>query len=113
MNTVLTSAPAAQIKLHNSKPSFPGILRGEIFKITRQWTTWIMLVLLLGVIVLPYIVEPGDGRQGVSLCGFLLGCVGARSIALLLDNNRQIHAFVNRTTQVKVASLNRAHTYRG
>ena len=57
MNTVLTSAPSAHIKLHSSKPSFPGILRGEIFKITRQWTTWIMLVLLLGVIVLPYIVE--------------------------------------------------------
>ncbi len=54
MNTVL--APAAHIKLYSSKPSFPGILRGEIFKITRQWTTWIMLVLLLGVIGLPYIV---------------------------------------------------------
>jgi ABC-type transport system involved in multi-copper enzyme maturation permease subunit len=44
------------IKLHKSKPSFPGILRGEIFKITHQWTTWVMLVLLLGVIGLPFII---------------------------------------------------------
>lgn len=56
MNTVLTSTSATDIKLHSSKPSFAGILGGEIFKITRQWTTWIMLVLLLGIIVLPYIV---------------------------------------------------------
>lgn len=57
MNTVVTSAPAAQIKIHSSTPSFPGIVGGEFFKITRQWTTWIMLVLLLGAITLPYLVE--------------------------------------------------------
>jgi ABC-2 type transport system permease protein len=56
VNTVVTAAPAAQIKVHNSTPSFPGIVRGEIFKITRQWTTWILLVLLLGTIILPYII---------------------------------------------------------
>ncbi len=32
-------------------------MRGEFFKIRRQWTTWIMLVLLLGVTILPYIIE--------------------------------------------------------
>ena len=58
MSTVITSAPAEQItKLHNATPSFFGTVRGEFFKIRRQWTTWIMLVLLLGVIILPYIVE--------------------------------------------------------
>ncbi len=56
--TVTTPAPAEQIiKIHSAKPSFFGILRGEFFKIRHQWITWIMLVLLLGVIVLPYIVE--------------------------------------------------------
>jgi len=32
-------------------------VRGEFFKVFRQWTTWILLVLLLGVIILPYIIE--------------------------------------------------------
>jgi ABC-2 type transport system permease protein len=59
MSTVInTSAPAQHIiKIRNAKPSFFGTLRGEFFKISRQWTTWIMLVLLLGVIILPYILE--------------------------------------------------------
>jgi ABC-2 type transport system permease protein len=57
MSTVITAPPAEQKRLHTATPSFFGILRGELFKITRQWTTWIMSVLLLGVIVLPYIVE--------------------------------------------------------
>jgi ABC-2 type transport system permease protein len=32
------------------------MLRGELFKISRQWMTWVMLVLLAGVIALPYII---------------------------------------------------------
>ncbi len=56
--TVTTPAPAEQIiKIHSAKPSFFGILRGEFFKIRHQWITWILLVLLLGAMVLPYIVE--------------------------------------------------------
>jgi ABC-2 type transport system permease protein len=54
---VITPTPTEQIQLHSAKPSFFGTVRGEFFKIGRQWTTWIMLVLLLGVIVLPYIIE--------------------------------------------------------
>jgi ABC-2 type transport system permease protein len=54
---VITPTPTEQIQLHSAKPSFLGTVRGEFFKIARQWTTWIMLVLLLGVIVLPFIVE--------------------------------------------------------
>jgi ABC-2 type transport system permease protein len=56
VNTVVTTIPAAQIKIHSSTPSFPGIVRGEFFKISRQWTTWIMLLLLLGAIALPYLI---------------------------------------------------------
>src|SRR5438876_5118544 len=54
---VITPTPTEQIRLHSAKPSFFGTVRGEFFKIARQWTNWIMLVLLLGVIVLPYIIE--------------------------------------------------------
>jgi ABC-2 type transport system permease protein len=54
---VITPTPTEQIQLHSAKPSFFGTVRGEFFKIARQWTNWIMLVLLLGVIVLPFVVE--------------------------------------------------------
>jgi len=54
---VITPTPIEQIQLHNAKPSFFGMVRGEFFKIRRQWTNLIMLVLLLGVIVLPFIIE--------------------------------------------------------
>src|SRR6266699_7152669 len=59
MSTIATSSatPTQQIQLHNAKPSFFGMVRGEFFKIGRQWTNLIMLVLLLGVIVLPFIIE--------------------------------------------------------
>jgi ABC-2 type transport system permease protein len=54
---VITPTTTEQIQLHEAKPSFVGTVRGEFFKIARQWTNWIMLVLLLGVIVLPFIIE--------------------------------------------------------
>ncbi len=60
MSTVMTTTPTASkehLHLHDSTPSFFGLVRGEFFKILRQWTTWILLVLLLGVIILPYIIE--------------------------------------------------------
>lgn len=44
------------VTLHNATPSFFGIVRGELFKISRQWTTWIMLVLLVGAIALPFLL---------------------------------------------------------
>jgi ABC-type transport system involved in multi-copper enzyme maturation permease subunit len=34
-----------------------GIVRGELFKVSRQFSTWILAVLLLGAIGLPYLVE--------------------------------------------------------
>lgn len=42
--------------LHDATPSFFGIVGGELFKISRQWATWIMLVLLIGIISLPYLL---------------------------------------------------------
>ncbi len=59
MSTVVTSTPSqtAYMQGHSLKPSFFGIIRGELFKIRKQWMTWIMLVLLAGIIAVPYIVE--------------------------------------------------------
>ena len=46
-----------QQQVHSATPSFFGMLRGELFKVSRRWATWIMLVLLLGIICLPYLVR--------------------------------------------------------
>ena len=57
MSIVIAPAPAEQIKLHNASPSFFGLVRGEFLKVMRQWSTWILLILLVGANVLPYIIE--------------------------------------------------------
>ncbi len=54
---VITPTPTQHIQMHSAKPSFFGTVRGEFFKMARQWTNWIMLVLLLGAIVLPFVIE--------------------------------------------------------
>jgi ABC-type transport system involved in multi-copper enzyme maturation permease subunit len=60
MSSVVTttqSVPEEHLHLHDATPSFFGLVRGEFFKLFRQWVTWIMLVCYLGVIFLPYIIE--------------------------------------------------------
>jgi ABC-2 type transport system permease protein len=57
MNAVLTPTTTGKLKLRAAEPSFFGLVRGEFLKVMRQWTTWILLGLLLAVTVLPYIVE--------------------------------------------------------
>lgn len=55
--TITSSTQAANVsRLHTSKPSFFGLVRGELFKTSRQWSTWIMLVLFMGFIFLPYLI---------------------------------------------------------
>ncbi len=51
------SAATATITLssNTTRPNFWGLVGGELFKLTRQWTTWILLVALAGIIVLPYV----------------------------------------------------------
>ena len=39
-----------------SRPSFIGLVRGELFKLVRQWTPWIALVLMISIIILPYLL---------------------------------------------------------
>ena len=53
---VITPTPTEHIQLRSAKPRFFGTVGGEFFKIARQWTNWIMLVLLLGAILLPFVV---------------------------------------------------------
>lgn len=55
-NTVDTPESAQYQRLHASRPGFFGILRGEFFKMSRQWTTWIMAVMFLGSIFMPYVL---------------------------------------------------------
>lgn len=39
------------------QPSFLGMVRGEFLKVARQWSTWIMLALLVGVLCLPFLIS--------------------------------------------------------
>lgn len=66
MTTTTVSAAEYQ-RLREAKPSFFGLVRGEFFKIMRQWTTWILLILLVGVMVLPYVIEPVRPRLGADI----------------------------------------------
>ena len=55
-STVMTSTSVGRTSLHTATPSFFGLVRGELFKIRKQWTTWIMLGLLVCVMALPNLV---------------------------------------------------------
>lgn len=46
-----------------AKPSFLGLVRGELFKISRQRITWFMLLVLAGLVCFPYVI--GLGRGGL------------------------------------------------
>ncbi len=47
---------APQGTLHAATPSFIGIVRGELLKIGRQWTTWLMALVVAGFLTLPFLV---------------------------------------------------------
>ena len=56
MSAIVTTVDRQQL-VHSATPSFLGMVRGELFKVSRRWATWIMLVLLVGIICLPYLVR--------------------------------------------------------
>ncbi len=61
----MSSITATQIdrtQLHSSKPSFFGMLRGELLKISRRWMTWILLVPLLGAITILHLLRVTDAN---------------------------------------------------
>ncbi len=55
--TTSTSTTISEQHQHSMRPSFPGLVRGELLKISRQWSTWIMAILLFGIICLPYLLQ--------------------------------------------------------
>lgn len=55
-STITTTTTLGRTSLHTATPSFFGLVRGELFKIRKQWTTWIMLGLLVCVMALPNLV---------------------------------------------------------
>jgi len=57
MSTAVSVPTPTSTQLYNARPSFAGIVRGELFKVSRQISTWILGLLLLGAICLPYLVE--------------------------------------------------------
>src|SRR5260221_12413877 len=58
MSTITTPSTTVERtqRLRAAKPSFFGLVGGELFKIRQQWATWIMLIVLVGIMFLPYLV---------------------------------------------------------
>jgi ABC-2 type transport system permease protein len=57
-----------QLQLRSARPSFAGIVYGEIFKVSRQWLTWVMFVLWLGAMCMPAVfMVAADGTRSALL----------------------------------------------
>ncbi len=52
----ITLTPQEQARLHAAKPSFIGLIRGELFKIRRMTSTWITFILMLCFVAAPNIL---------------------------------------------------------
>ena len=57
MSTTITTSTSTEkyTARHAVKPSFFGLVRGELFKARRQLTTWIMFALTLVMVCVPYL----------------------------------------------------------
>ena len=62
MATTLSVAHAPTTAKHDLRPSFLGIMRGEWLKISRQWTFWIMLGLMVGGYILITVIFTAGGH---------------------------------------------------
>jgi ABC-2 type transport system permease protein len=58
MSTIITNPAITEndTRLHTAKPSFIGLVGGELFKLRKQWSTWIMLIVLVGLNCLPFLI---------------------------------------------------------
>lgn len=52
----MTLALDAARAVRTARPSFAGIVRGELFKIGRQRATWLLAVVLFAILCLPFLV---------------------------------------------------------
>ncbi|HEU5345121.1 MAG TPA: ABC transporter permease [Ktedonobacterales bacterium] len=62
MATTYTETSARAASAHMARPSFVGIMRGEWLKLSRQWTFWIMLGLMVGGYILFSLILAGGGH---------------------------------------------------
>jgi ABC-type transport system involved in multi-copper enzyme maturation permease subunit len=57
MSAAVSVLTPTSTQISSPRPRFVGIVRGELFKVSRQLSTWVLAVLLMGAICLPYLVE--------------------------------------------------------
>ncbi len=62
MSVAVPSIPTTSARVGELRPSFVGLVRGELFKVVRQRTFWLMVVLLAGIMFLPHLVQLGSGN---------------------------------------------------
>jgi len=62
MATTLSAAGARMATQHAGRPSFLGMMRGEWLKVSRQWTFWIMLGLMVGGYILLTVLLAAGGN---------------------------------------------------
>lgn len=67
MSASISVQSATVARTRELRPSFAGLVRGELLKVGRQWVTWIMALLLLGVIILPALLTGASGNAKVEL----------------------------------------------
>ena len=53
-------AVSAMERLHDARPGLIGIVRGELFKISRQRFTWFLALVLVAMVCLPYLGNLND-----------------------------------------------------
>ena len=59
MSAAVSVSTPTSTQTYSPQPSFVGIVRGELFKVSRQFSTWVLAVLYVGGIGLSYLVDVG------------------------------------------------------
>jgi ABC-2 type transport system permease protein len=69
VGTASIAAPLVRAERRTARPSFVGMVRGELFKVSRQRATWILALVLGAIICLPFLVVlTGHGfKNGLQL----------------------------------------------
>jgi ABC-type transport system involved in multi-copper enzyme maturation permease subunit len=62
MAMTVSGASAPAVATREAHPSFVGLMRGEWLKLSRQWTFWIMLALMVGGYILVTVLYAAGGR---------------------------------------------------